>query len=137
MRTNNILATAVLAIFAAVLPAAAQNLVSVSIGDSLAAGEGNPNSFSLAGAVWSNTPCHRSVNNGRRFASDRINNLSGVSTSFFDFSCSGAGIDAGLLGPQTTDQPDANNGTRLAQIDQVANFQRTGLNNQPIDILMI
>ncbi len=137
MRTNNILATAVLATFAAVLPAAAQNLVIVSIGDSLAAGEGNPNSFSLAGAVWSNTPCHRSVNNGRRFASDRINNLAGVSTSFFDFSCSGAGIDAGLLGPQTTDQPDANNGTRLAQIDQVANFQRTGLNNQPIDILMI
>ncbi len=41
----------------------------VSIGDSYAAGEGNPNSIAANGtAVWSSTPCHRSINNGRRFA---------------------------------------------------------------------
>jgi hypothetical protein len=133
--------TTALLSFLAVAPsiATAQNLVIVSIGDSLAAGEGNPNSFGLNGAVWNSTPCHRSNNNGRRFASNRINNMSGVATSFFDFSCSGASIDAGLLGPQTTDQPDANNGVRPAQIDQVANFQQSanGLNGQPIDILMV
>src|SRR6185295_4508843 len=105
MRANT-LVTSFLGILAAMTPvsAVAQNLTIVNIGDSLAAGEGNPNSFSIAGAVWSSAPCHRSVNNGRRVASNRINDLPNIATTFFDFSCSGATIEAGFLGTQTTSQ---------------------------------
>src|SRR5262245_43531381 len=82
-----------------------QHLNIVSIGDSYASGEGNPNSVSANGTVhWSNVPCHRSVNNGRRIASDRINNLDNVSTTFADFSCSGAGIQDGLINDMTSSQ---------------------------------
>ncbi|MEO8026658.1 MAG: SGNH/GDSL hydrolase family protein [Bryobacteraceae bacterium] len=140
---KSILLTTLLGTLAALTPASAtaQNLVIVSMGDSLAAGEGNPNSFSIAGAVWSSAPCHRSVNNGRRFASDRMNDLANLSTSFFDFSCSGASIDAGILGSQLTSQPDANNGSRTPQIDQVVNalgrVPGTTRTDAVIDIVMI
>jgi hypothetical protein len=123
------------------MPAAAdQNLVIVSIGDSLAAGEGNPDvPFNGTSTGWLSASCHKSVHNGRRIASDRINNMSGVSTQFFDFSCSGAGISEGLLGTQTTDQPNVNNFTITPKITQVEEFQNdpNRLNHRPIDILMI
>ena len=126
---------------AATTTAFGQNLTIVSIGDSLAAGEGNPNSFNSGNASWTNAPCHRSQNNGRRFASNRINALPNVSTNFFDFSCSGATIDAGLLGNQLTTQPDANNFSRSPQIDQVVNalgrVPNTDRTDAVIDILMI
>jgi len=136
---NKYFSTALLLSVALAIPAVAadQHLIIVSIGDSLAAGEGNPNSFNNGHASWLNAPCHRSVNNGRRFANTRINALDGVSTQFFDFSCSGAKIDAGLLGTQLTSQPDANNGLQTPQIDQVASLQHNVLHDAPIDILMI
>ncbi len=145
MLKNNRLTQPIVAILmAASIPAVTafgQNLVIVSIGDSLAAGEGNPNSFNSGQASWSSAPCHRSVNNGRRFASNRINAMPNVSTTFFDFSCSGAKIDSGLLGNQLTDQPDANNGSRLPQIDQAVNalgrVPNTDRTDAVIDILMI
>ena len=101
-----------------------QHLTIVSIGDSYAAGEGNPNSVTSNGVVhWSNLPCHRSVNNGRRIASDRINNLDNVSTTFVDFSCSGAGIQTGLINGMTSSQAGAE-GTQIAsQLDSVAAWQ--------------
>jgi lysophospholipase L1-like esterase len=136
---KNIFSTTLLGFLAAAIPAAAvdQNLVIVSIGDSLAAGEGNPNSFVNGHASWLSASCHQSVNNGRRFASNRITNLDGVSTQFFDFSCSGAKIDEGLLGTQLTSQPNVNNFLVPPQIDRVATLQHTTLGNRPIDILMI
>jgi hypothetical protein len=146
---NSIFPIAALLALAAPALAADQHLVIVSIGDSLAAGEGNPDAqSSIPGqAGWQNAPCHRSFNNGRRFASERINNLSGVSTSFFDFSCSGAKIGApgeflpggGLMSPQQTTQPNVDNTLMPSQIDQVLDFQQsaTGLNDRAIDILMI
>lgn len=120
---SNLFSTALCGLLTVAAPAAAadQHLVIVSIGDSLAAGEGNPNSFSLTtGASWSNAPCHRSMLNGRRVASNRINSMDGVSTTFFDFACSGAGIDNLISVPQLIDQPDAPNApNRPPQIDQV------------------
>src|SRR6266571_2193335 len=125
---KNMISTTLLGLLAVAIPAAAvdQNLVIVSIGDSLAAGEGNPDSFDpvTGHAGWLSASCHKSVNNGRRFASNRINSLPGVATSFFDFSCSGAKIgdqDAflpggGLLSAQQTSQPNVNNFLVGAQI---------------------
>ncbi|MBS1824504.1 MAG: SGNH/GDSL hydrolase family protein [Acidobacteria bacterium] len=105
----------------------------VSIGDSYAAGEGNPNSIAANGtAVWSSTPCHRSFNNGRRMASDRINDLPNVSTIFSDFSCTGAGINEGVLGPMDSSAPETPNARVGAQMTAVTNEVRS-----PIDILMV
>jgi len=136
---KNALSIALLGSSLATAPAVAadQHLIIVSIGDSLAAGEGNPNSFNGVSASWSSAPCHRSQNNGRRFASNRINNLDGVTTQFADFSCSGAKIDEGLLGTQLTSQPNVNNTLMPPQIDQAANFQHNVLHDAPIDILEI
>ncbi len=111
-----------------------QNLRIVSIGDSFASGEGNPNGVTAAGAaVWSNTPCHRSINNGRRFAANRINNLPDVSVSFSDFACSGATINSGLLGPMTSAAPETPTAQIGGQVAAVAN----SFGNQLIDILMV
>lgn len=111
-------------------------LTIVSIGDSYASGEGNPNSFSNGVAHWSSVPCHRSVNNGRRMASDRINDMAGASTTFVDFSCAGAQIDAGLIGSMTSVAPQTPGATITSQIDRVATWQSQH-NNQKIDILLI
>jgi lysophospholipase L1-like esterase len=135
-KNNKFMIAAMAAIIAIPATSFAQDLLIVNIGDSMASGEGNPNSFGPGGAVWTNAPCHRSNNNGRRFASNRINSMSGVSTDYFDFACSGASINAGILGPQVTDQPDANNVVMPPQIDRVVNLQQS-LNNRQIDILMI
>ncbi len=146
---RNLVATTLLGFVGAVIPAAAadQNLFIVSIGDSLAAGEGNPDvpSSQSGHAGWLSASCHQSVNNGRRFASDRINSLDGVSTLFFNFACSGAQIGGaasflgggGLLKPQTTNQPNVNNFTVGAQIDRVRDLQTNTFHGRAIDILMI
>jgi hypothetical protein len=113
----------------------AQDLTIVSIGDSYASGEGNPNSFNGTTATWNSTACHKSVNNGRRFASDRINGLPNTTTDFFDFSCSGAGINAGLLNSQLSAAPETPNAVLQAQLDRVVLFQQqTG---RSIDILLV
>lgn len=126
--------------FAAILlavnaPAQDQNLTIVSIGDSFASGEGNPNSFNGTTATWSNTPCHRSVNNGRRIASDRINALPNVSTAFFDFSCSGAGINTGVLNSMVSQAPETPTAVLQAQLDRVVTFQQ--VTGRRIDILLV
>lgn len=123
-------------LLAAAISGLAQNqtLRIVSIGDSFASGEGNPNGTAANGAaIWSNLPCHRSVNNGRRFAADRINNMPNVSVLFSDFSCSGASINNGLTGPMTSAAPETPNTQIPAQLTTVANT----IGNQLIDILMV
>ena len=142
--------TTLLGLLAVVIPGAAadQHLVIVNIGDSLASGEGSPDApISPTGspAVWVNPSCHQSSLNGRQVAADRINSMSGVSTSFFDFSCSGAKIGGtasflpggGLLSPQPTSQPNTPHITMPAQIEAVRDFQLNTLNGREIDILMI
>jgi hypothetical protein len=112
-----------------------QDLTIVSIGDSYASGEGNPNSFNGTTATWTSTACHKSVNNGRRIASDRINALPNTSTDFFDFSCSGAGVNSGVLNSQLSAAPETPNAVLQAQLDRVALFQQqTG---RSIDILLV
>ncbi|MBI4909788.1 MAG: SGNH/GDSL hydrolase family protein [Acidobacteria bacterium] len=134
MKPNTIITAALATLLAGAIQA--QNLTIVSIGDSYASGEGNPNSFNGTTASWSNTPCHRSVNNGRRIASDRINALPGVNVNFVDFSCSGATVNNGLTGSMTSVAPETPNVNITAQLDRVANFQQAN-GNLPIDILMV
>ncbi|WNZ25195.1 hypothetical protein HJG54_21630 [Leptolyngbya sp. NK1-12] len=76
-----------------------------SIGDSYAAGEGAPERNWSTGAVtWISEQCHRSKHNSRNVAVNDLKTLlsrsgSKIQIEFGDFSCSGATINVGLLGP--------------------------------------
>lgn len=99
-----------------------KDLLIAGLGDSFASGEGNPNrpvDFSETrrfknfyplrrqndaggGAVWTDELCHRSLYGQQLRAALQIaieNPQAAV--TFLDYSCSGASIDLGILGPQT------------------------------------
>ena len=99
-----------------------KDLLIAGLGDSFASGEGNPNipvaftdtrrfrnlyperkrNDAGGNAVWSDELCHRSLYGQQLRAALQvaIENPQ-ASVTFLDYSCSGAGIDAGILGPQT------------------------------------
>lgn len=78
-------------------PAEGEHLI-VSVGDSVASGEGNPAS---SGGRWLRpSRCHRAETSGPRIAAAELiaaNPDSGL--RFISYACSGATIDRGLLGP--------------------------------------
>ena len=99
-----------------------KDLLIAGLGDSFASGEGNPNvpvAFSESrrarnfypererndaggDALWTDELCHRSLYGQQLRAALQIaveNPQAAV--TFLDYSCSGAGIDTGILGPQT------------------------------------
>jgi lysophospholipase L1-like esterase len=101
---------------------AVKDLLIAGLGDSFASGEGNPNlpvefgdgkrfknfypqrkrNDGYGGATWSDQLCHRSLYGQQLRAALQvaIENPQAAVT-FLDYSCSGAGITDGLLGPQT------------------------------------
>jgi hypothetical protein len=71
------------------------------MGDSYAAGEGNPiRRLDADGQLWwPNRQCHRSTNNGRTSVADALDDPGRlISIESIDVACSGATIDVGLLG---------------------------------------
>lgn len=74
-----------------------------SIGESYAAGEGAPDSGTgdARTTQWESQQCHRSERNGRTLAVEALKESFGddVQILYRDFSCSGASINVGLLGP--------------------------------------
>ncbi len=104
------------------VPARVRDILIASLGDSFASGEGNPNrppafsegkryrnlyplrsENSVAGsAEWTDQLCHRSLygQNLRAALQIAIENRR-LAVTFLDYSCSGAGIDDGILGGQT------------------------------------
>ncbi len=101
--------------------ASARDLLIAGLGDSFASGEGNPNApvqygdgkrfrnfyplrkrnDGFGSATWTDQLCHRSLYGQQLRAALQvaIENPQAAVT-FLDYSCSGAGIEAGLLGPQ-------------------------------------
>ncbi|MGA7670945.1 MAG: Calx-beta domain-containing protein, partial [Nitrolancea sp.] len=77
-----------------------QDWLIVSIGDSVASGEGNPDLPGGASAQWEDAQCHRSATAGPAQAAADIE-LADPKTSvtFIHLACSGATIFKGLLGP--------------------------------------
>lgn len=86
--------------------AGAQGMLVVSLGDSSASGEGNPDVEGGLGARWLGTTdtvdvelasfdgdCHRSMRSGHRLAADAFRNNSGLAVEFKSFACSGAKVD--------------------------------------------
>jgi GDSL-like Lipase/Acylhydrolase family len=71
----------------------------VSIGDSVASGEGVPDVPGFFRAEWQSVRCHRSARAGAAKAAARIEDQDDhTSVTFIHLACSGAGIDKGLLG---------------------------------------
>ena len=99
-----------------------RDLLIAGMGDSFASGEGNPNvpvafaeqrrfrnmyperkqNNAGGSAVWTDELCHRSLYGQllRAALQIAVENPQ-ASVTFLDYSCSGASIDAGILGPQT------------------------------------
>lgn len=106
----------------------------VSVGDSVASGEGNPDvpGTGKSDPRWSDRQCHRSHFAGPAMAVERITSaLAGKApVSFLHVACSGAGIDVGLIHPY--DGQEASQ-TLLPQIDQVKNQ----VGGRRIDALLI
>ena len=101
--------------------AAVRDLLIAGMGDSFASGEGNPNmpvefgdgrrfrnlyplrklNDASGSAAWTDQLCHRSLYGQQlRAALQLAVENSRTSITFLDYTCSGAGIDDGILGPQ-------------------------------------
>lgn len=101
----------------------------VSVGDSVASGEGNP----MRGLPrWLDPSwCHRSPKSGQAVAANElIASHPGRSLQYVSFACSGATIDAGLLGPF---KRGIFNRAEPAQLDRVRGL----LEQSTVDALMI
>jgi len=80
-----------------------EDLLIVSIGDSVASGEGVPEipirPPRRLRAAWQNKRCHRSANAAPAVAAQRLaERYPRISVTFVHLACSGASIDAGLIG---------------------------------------
>lgn len=103
----------------------------VSIGDSIASGEGAPDlpKGERGGVKWVYTRCHRSARSGHAQAAlDLERNDPKTSVTFISFACSGAEVREGLIKSQKKGLRDL-----PAQMDQVKKIAR----DRPIDALLI
>jgi hypothetical protein len=97
-----------------------KNYLVVSMGDSIASGEGAPEVPSASSPVWSDRRCHRSINSGHAQAAlllERSDPHSSV--TFVSVACSGAKISEGLLTPYAGLEPPDGAPALATQIDQV------------------
>lgn len=95
----------------------------VSIGDSVASGEGNPDfagEFPTRPARWLLRRCHRSLRSGHAEAALTVERGDpDVDVAFVPLACSGATIEAGLLHPYRGIQPDRGELFEPPQVDRV------------------
>jgi Ca2+-binding RTX toxin-like protein/nitrogen fixation protein FixH len=114
---------------------AKDNLV-VSVGDSVASGEGNPDTLE-SGTFWSpkweNKQCHRTSLAGPAQAALRMERRDPHSAvTFVHLACSGASITTGLLGDYDGQDPSA--GTKLKpQMDQLKEL----VGARPVDAMTV
>jgi hypothetical protein len=134
-----------------------KDLLIISIGDSYASGEGNPDQpqrfdflgFVKKGPVWQDKRCHRSANAGPAQAALEIERADPhTSVTFKSYACSGATIKQGLIGSYDgTEPPDGPHELLSPQTWQLTRAicsiatsanDPTCLNNgRQVDILMI
>jgi len=106
-----------------------RDLLVVSIGDSVASGEGTPDA---AGPTWLEKRCHRSLRSGAAQAARAVELGDRRSViTLVPLGCSGATIGKGLLGAYDGIDPDAALGALEPQLDVVDGLKR------PIDALLL
>jgi hypothetical protein len=99
----------------------ARDYLVVSIGDSVASGEGNPDRGSLFAPAWIERRCHRSMRSGAARAALALEAGSPQSSvTFLPLGCSGATVPAGLLGRYGGVEPDGR--ALRAQIDELTSL---------------
>ena len=88
-----------------------QDFLIVSLGDSFASGEGNPDNEDILGPKWQDRRCHRSAFAGPSLAarliegSDATERDARTSVTFVHLACSGAKITEGLTGGYLGSEP--------------------------------
>jgi lysophospholipase L1-like esterase len=106
----------------------ARDLLIVSIGDSVASGEGNPDVASLSDPQWLERRCHRSMRSGAAQATDAIAASDPHSAVvFLPLACSGASVAAGLLRPFAGVEKDPQLGKlppQLAEVERLAKLRK-------------
>jgi len=97
----------------------------VSIGDSVASGEGNPDRRADLGspAAWQHRICHRSLRSGHAQAALRIEGGERASAvTFVPLGCSGATVPRGLLGPYVGIEPDRERTIQPPQVELLSDL---------------
>lgn len=117
-----------------------QNHLIVSLGDSYASGEGNPDKKAIwnrdgtlkRAPVWKHKDCHRSAYAASALAAVELENESPkTSVTFVHLACSGATAEEGLFGRYNGAVKDGNsNPPQLTEAARLAN-------GQPIDSLLV
>jgi hypothetical protein len=98
---------------------APKDVVVVSLGDSVASGEGNPDG--PPGPRWLEPRCNRSLRSGAAHAAGAVERADPHSVvTFVPLGCSGATIEAGLLGPYAGIAPDRRKGQLRPQVDPLS-----------------
>lgn len=114
------------------------DLLIVSIGDSVASAEGNPDVPAAFGrnAVWLQPNCHRSLFSAPAQAALALEHgEQGSSVSFVPLACSGAKITSGLLNPYSGIEPAPDGTLQPSQVGVVNKIeQRPGFD---IDALLV
>jgi hypothetical protein len=102
--------------------ATASDYLVVSIGDSVASGEGNPDATPH---TWLEPRCHRSLRSGAALAARAVELGDRHSVvTFVPLACSGATIEEGLLNPYDGIEKDASKGPLPPQVDQLLALRR-------------
>jgi lysophospholipase L1-like esterase len=94
----------------------------VSIGDSVASGEGNP---ARDGPAWEDRRCHRSAAAGQTLAARKAQR-SHPDLGYASFACSGATINRGLLGPYRGIAPTPFQRKAPPQLDELKRVEGRG-----------
>ncbi len=114
----------------------------VALGDSVASGEGNPEGPPGSPQRWLDPNCHRSAAAGFQQAANQLGKVDRRrSITFVSLACSGARIDAGLLGPYAGIEPLPAGATFLPQVDrlrEIAGRRLTGESEGPaVDAVLL
>ena len=133
-------------------------LVVISLGDSYASGEGNPDGTTSDGmGRWllnsdvDSDPCHRSFNNSHHIAMETIEVLwkekwgfddESQSVVYRNFACAGATIDSGLISPQFLQpvpclqtSPEVYNS--FSQVDAAEEWLNSETSVERIDVVLL
>jgi lysophospholipase L1-like esterase len=106
----------------------------VSIGDSVASGEGAPDVPDASQARWQSVRCHRSARAGPAVAARHIEeDDKHSSVTFVHLACSGATVPAGLLGPYAGVEPPVDEAPLEPQVDVLERIAAV----RPIDAVLV
>lgn len=111
-----------------------QDLLIVSIGDSVASGEGVPDVPDPAEAAWQSRRCHRSARAGPAVAAREIENDDRhTSVTFVHLACSGATVHAGLIGPYDGVESNPGEPPLPAQVEVLNRLEKV----RPVDAVLV